>query len=488
MRARMSVETSLESPVRRRPESTDRCPALSTDAESHRRTSALRWFVPTPVAMLLDPSLSSDGKVLAGILLHYNGPHGCHPKVATLMRDMNASKNKVLRLLEELERYGFLTRDRRGRNNTYCLRPVYERPIRADSFEATGQLQALDAPRPRPAKRNTLHKPCAAPSERAKQTTVPPVEPIGTALRRSRTQGSVQRVPPVEPISARAEGRDITSSTKVDPEPPERVSPVQPSSVPNMEPNDKNRSHRWNLENSNNHETRKNQQQQDTTAVFTTATDEDTRTTIGGAEDDPTPDAAIAALQRVRVNLTKRELGVHAGRGRTLVPRELLAWARWVGATPARGIANKPGFAASKIRMGCTLDDVFPGATAASYSGNDALQSLAPELRNMLFEAIRNGTRFDARWLSERDIPPQAMARARECVAADAAAEVSETPFCDALRASNPVEYRACLQRILDGLESPKILNAQRTLDHPMFLGMCRARLERELALERGSS
>jgi hypothetical protein len=359
MRARTSVETSVESPDLRRAKSTSRRPAISADAESRGKTSPLRWFVPTPVAMLLDPSLSSDGKVLAAILLHYNGPRGCHPKVTTLMRDMNASKNKVLRLLEELERYGFLTRERRGRNNTYCVRPVYERPIRADSFEATGELQSADAPRPRPAKRNSLHKQRVGVPKPAELPTVPPVEPISMARRRSCPQRSAQPVSHVEPIAAQDQSSGATP-LEGRPDPSQLVSPAQPQCVPTVTHYVDNRSQRWNLQYSNNHQPNKNQQEQETGTAPPTKADEDARVHIGGEEDEQANDAAIAALQRVRVNLTKRDLGVHAGRGRRLVAMELLAWVQWVAEMHPRGIENKPAFAAAKIRMGCTLEDVFP--------------------------------------------------------------------------------------------------------------------------------
>ncbi|MGH7756869.1 MAG: hypothetical protein ACREM8_11390, partial [Vulcanimicrobiaceae bacterium] len=74
----------------------------------------------------------------------------------------------------------------------------------------------------------------------------------------------------------------------------------------------------------------------------------------------------LGALQRVGVNVSRRELGVHEGRARSLRDDELLAWAKWVAAPAANGITNKAAFAAAKVRMGCVLDDVVPGRAAAN--------------------------------------------------------------------------------------------------------------------------
>ena len=184
--------------------------------------------------MLLDSSISAEAVRLAGILLHYNGPTGCYPKVQTLQRDLNAGKNTVLRLLEELERYGFLVRERSGRNNRYHLRPVYERPLRQDSMEATGELQTQNAPRPRPPKRRTLHKPRPAPQlpletppqqvspveliararrRRQLEEQVPSVEPITSPMSLSRPQ----QVPRVEPITGMANSLEAKSVLQVGP-------------------------------------------------------------------------------------------------------------------------------------------------------------------------------------------------------------------------------------------------------------------------------
>jgi hypothetical protein len=61
----------------------------------------------------------------------------------------------------------------------------------------------------------------------------------------------------------------------------------------------------------------------------------------------------------------------------------------------------------------------------------------------------------------------------------------SDTPLCDELAARDPDEYRRRLEEILAGVEIPANLGVRRSLDHPMLLGMCRARLERELGGDR---
>ena len=324
-------------------------------AESTRHTAPMRWFAPLPVAMLLDAGLSSDAKVLAGILLHYDGPTGCRPKVESLMRDLAASKNKILRILEELERYGFLVRERRGRNNIYRLRPVYERPIRRDSFEATGDLSLQNAPRPRPERRSRLHKPRTP----VAQEQVPSVEPVVLADERARR---LQKVSPVEPISGCPDReKGLRQVPPVEPVPgprrPRKVPSVTPDLVPPVEPNRAERFHPWNLDKTKNHSRSKTKHQDP--PMRESADD-------GGGEciEEGTGQNGLPALQRAGVNLTRSELGIHEGRGRPLNDDELEAWAAWVSGPPAPGIANKPGFAAAKIRMGCSLEDVFPAVAA----------------------------------------------------------------------------------------------------------------------------
>jgi len=69
---------------------------------------------------------------------------------------------------------------------------------------------------------------------------------------------------------------------------------------------------------------------------------------------------AIAALQRVGVNIVASDLGSHGGRGRSLLDVELLEWVAWIQSPERNGIAKKTAFAASKIRNGFTVADAFP--------------------------------------------------------------------------------------------------------------------------------
>jgi hypothetical protein len=124
------------------------------------------------------------------------------------------------------------------------------------------------------------------------------------------------------------------------------------------------------------------------------------------------------------------------------------------------------------------------GGLTNSTAAPSALDDLAPGMREMLLEAVRSGTAIDARWMRGRDIPPAAFEAARESTAEEAGAK-SETPLCDELAARDGTEYRRRLEEILAGLEVPVNLGVRRTLDHPMLLGMCRARLERELCGDR---
>jgi hypothetical protein len=91
--------------------------------------------------------------------------------------------------------------------------------------------------------------------------------------------------------------------------------------------------------------------------------------------------------------------------------------------------------------------------------------------------------------LAESPVDARAMtainARWRESGASSAPAEEgsakSDTPLCDELAVRDIAEYRRRLEEILAVVEIPSNLGLRRSLDHPMLLGMCRARLEREL-------
>jgi hypothetical protein len=124
------------------------------------------------------------------------------------------------------------------------------------------------------------------------------------------------------------------------------------------------------------------------------------------------------------------------------------------------------------------------GAVVNSPTATKALEDLAPGMREMLLEAVSSGAAIDARWLRGRDVPPAALHAARKR-AAEEASSSSETPLGDELAARDETEYRRRLEEILAVVEIPSNLGLRRSLDHPMLLGMCRARLERELSGER---
>ena len=171
-----------------------------------------------PIALLKDPSIASESKVLAGLLIAYDGPKGCFPKIASLMKDLGSSKHTVIRCLEELERYGFLKRERRGRNNVYHLTPAYVQPARPDDITLTGEL-AVENMRPaRPVKRRTLHNHRPDPALRLDEQQVAPEQPIPISRRKQPTK----RVSPVQPISGTIAGESVAH------EQPERVASVLP--------------------------------------------------------------------------------------------------------------------------------------------------------------------------------------------------------------------------------------------------------------------
>jgi len=240
--------------------------------------------VPTPVAMLLDPSLSSDAKVLAGILLHYDGPRGCIPKIESLTRDMNTSKHTVFRLLEELERYGFLRRNRRGRRNAYTLFPVYEKPVRPDDILATGELSIENNARLTPPPRKTLRKPRADPTlpldvERQTPACITPID-RARSLADKTAAGPITGVnhspaPPTEQVAPVRPNGAIPGSAKIASGRPvaaltssEQVAPVRCQRVASVRPFTANTSHPCDLLEKKNHTSIKNQQQQYPTAAL----------------------------------------------------------------------------------------------------------------------------------------------------------------------------------------------------------------------------
>ena len=180
----------------------------ATTVNEHRaRTAPLRWFAAMPIALLKDPSVAAESKVLAGLLLSYDGPRGCFPKISSLMKDTGSSKHTVIRSLEELERYGFLTRERRGRNNIYHLTPAYVQPARPDDIALTGELAIENARPAKPVKRKLLHNRRPDPVLPLDTKQVAPEQPIPI---RGQTSAS-KRVAPVQPIVEAAGHESVAS-------------------------------------------------------------------------------------------------------------------------------------------------------------------------------------------------------------------------------------------------------------------------------------
>jgi hypothetical protein len=106
---------------------------------------------------------------------------------------------------------------------------------------------------------------------------------------------------------------------------------------------------------------------------------------------------------------------------------------------------------------------------------------LPPGLHDGLRGALREGVTPSETWLRERGISAQAFAIARAEAQAEAKDMSASMLLSEQLAARDPAAYQNRLERILTELELPAILQVARTLDHPMLLGMCRARLETEL-------
>lgn len=111
----------------------------------------------------------------------------------------------------------------------------------------------------------------------------------------------------------------------------------------------------------------------------------------------------------------------------------------------------------------------------------DTSTGLPPGMHAALLDALRAGRAINDTWLRERDIPRRALAIARAELEAESRDESADTPLAERLAAQDPTAYRERLEQILTTLELPALLRVERTLDHPMLLGMCRARLEAEL-------
>jgi len=126
-----------------------------------------------------------------------------------------------------------------------------------------------------------------------------------------------------------------------------------------------------------------------------------------------------------------------------------------------------------------------PGAVSATT--HETSTDLSPGLHNGLLDALRAGRTLSDAWLRERGISARALAVARVEIEAEMN-DSATTPLADKLAKDDAADYRARLDRILSELELPAILRDKRALDHPMLLGMCRARLEAELRREKATT
>jgi hypothetical protein len=328
------------------------------------RRRPLRWFIPVPARMALDPGLSSTAFRLASLLLHYEGHRGCFPAQSRLAADLGISVDSVQRYIRELELYGFLKRSKSGKRNRYELLPLYEPPVGHGSIEETGQLEVQNVSKRRPPAPRTLHRrhpnpppsPPAAPvrsiTDRAPRQRAAPVRPISELVNADPNPLAA----PVRPINdseppRRAEGLRLVASQEPARLRPDKAAPVRPNEQDTPHPCGTIN----NLENNN-----YNHQDDGVGDVYY----DDETTSL---------DDALGQLQRVKVNLDISDLTPHLGRGRCLTGKELTAWAQWVRETSNASIINKCGFAAAKIRMGCNLEDVFPEMANARIAAQRAL-------------------------------------------------------------------------------------------------------------------
>ncbi len=342
--------------------------------------------------MALDSGLSNAAFRLATLLLHYEGDRGCFPSQSRLATDLGISLDSVQRYLRELELYGFLAREkRRGFANRYQLAPVYEQPIRHGSIEETGGLEIENAPKRRPpAPRDLRVRKASAPipkltapasikDARARRTEAPgevaaPVRlvhdnPVAAGVRRSQESNAGVVAAPVRPAQAAnlpLNEPHTCGPTKIVPkEKPPHQEPIRSVGGDGGEFIDMG-----NGKEKNARPTPASHAEQ--VRPVTVILHSPPALEHGAA---PSPRNGIAALQRASVNIDIRDVGTHLGRNRKLDGEELLAWATWVATTAAPGISNKAGFAAAKIRMGCTLEDVFPAIAAQSRRREEARAS-----------------------------------------------------------------------------------------------------------------
>jgi biotin operon repressor len=277
--------------------------------------------------MALDRGLSALAFRLATVLLHYEGERGCFPSQERLGDDLGISIDSVQRYLRELELYGFLIVDKRGRRNNYRLKPIYEPPIPNGSIVRSGQLEVENAPKETPPAPRTLRGRQRSHSLAEKEVR--------------RQTAPVRRIKPPHPPhqrTAAAQGSEAHGEVR-------HTAPVRPIQTAPVRLMADETPHRCGT--TKNHTSKKNQHHQP----------------VGGVEylsKEDDPQTGIVALQRVGVNVVLADLGIHAGRARRLRERELFQWAEWVQSSERNGIFNKAGFAASKIRVGCALGEAFP--------------------------------------------------------------------------------------------------------------------------------
>ena len=265
--------------------------------------------------MALDRGLSAVAFRLGTVLLHYEGELGCFPSQERLSDDLGLSVDSVQRYLRELELYGFLVVEKRGRRNNYRLEPVYEAPIGHGSIEETGQLEVENQQKRQPPSPRTLRSRSVATtqSEDNPSQQAAPVRPIEQCISPGLLAGAVR------PVNAAPLRHDANER-------------------PHQCGTNKNQSNK------------QNQHQQEPGPTDGGGRLKEKNNTANG----------IASLQRVGVNVVAADLGSHASRGRSLLDVELQDWSAWVQGPEKNGIANKSAFAASKIRMGFTVGDIFP--------------------------------------------------------------------------------------------------------------------------------
>jgi hypothetical protein len=181
-----------------------------TIEESAAAKNTARNFVRLPSAMARDATLSAEAVRLAAVLMSYDFGKGyVFPKISTLETDTGTKKRTVIRSLEELERYGFLTRKKRGRNNGYYLAPRYIEPPKPDAVTSAGGLLVENAPIAAPvrARRHSLQKPLPPPELPLAKV------PVGAPIPIGRAKAKREKVPVGAPIAgSMAESESATGA------------------------------------------------------------------------------------------------------------------------------------------------------------------------------------------------------------------------------------------------------------------------------------